>query len=686
MEEEGVQLSSPALDDLPIEEAAEEPVRKRVKRGILGAPVGDTPMLFSFTSKELWPEGKDDDSDDEDYRPEARKSVPSTKPRPKTSQPAKGKQQQQQCESASAIASTSSTSSTEVNGDSSTADHSLSTPSLEEDYPSVPSPASDFSSDPSESSQDSTKGKRKGKRARKSPNGKAKAKAKPKKARAKAAVKTPRAKKATSKSPQSSGQAKRASKTINLQKPSTSNGNNQNGHRTSYSATDFNCLLRQLKFDFEQIIPPEILVKIFSFVLEVEQLHAQTLIKLSQVCDNWRNLIISTPVLWRRLDLTGFSDVKFPLQSFQRLNDTNQLFTCVNELNLSGWSGANAEKIIEIVANSSNFDLEMLCVRNCRNISCKFLDTVIRRCPNIKDLDISAITTSSHQNCQNPFTTPVFRPLLEACGGKLESLKLSENMLPSFPTTMSIIMEFCHNLEVLDVSNVASLGARSTSISIDKLQRSCPNLRILRAANVNFTPTVCSAACPPVPGFPKLEELSIPFHENFIVPSLMQDGNTDWTLELLTKDAAKLTLLDIRGSRYISPRGLLKVPTWTLKHLSISNCTKLEEQHETLGNVFTKWSKTLVDVDLSWNKSDKCVEACITALSEVGREESKLKTIQLRGSAVSHEMLRELLRCCPQISSIDLQSCRSLPRGIKRAFFDEEFTKLRTDFLEGKYE
>lgn len=114
--------------------------------------------------------------------------------------------------------------------------------------------------------------------------------------------------------------------------------------------------------------------------------------RLSQVCDNWRNLIISTPVLWRRLDLTGFSDVKFPLQSFQRLNDTNQLFTCVNELNLSGWSGANAEKIIEIVANSSNFDLEMLCVRNCRNISCKFLDTVIRRCPNIKDLDISAIT------------------------------------------------------------------------------------------------------------------------------------------------------------------------------------------------------------------------------------------------------------------------------------------------------
>lgn len=64
------------------------------------------------------------------------------------------------------------------------------------------------------------------------------------------------------------------------------------------------------------------------------------------------------------------------------------------------------------------------------------------------------------------------------------------------------------------------------------------------------------------------------------------DANTDWTLELLTKGADKLTLLDIRGARYISPRGLLKVPTWQMKHLSISNCAKLED--DTLEMVFTK--------------------------------------------------------------------------------------------------
>lgn len=139
---------------------------------------------------------------------------------------------------------------------------------------------------------------------------------------------------------------------------------------------------------------------------------------------------------------------------------------------------------------------------------------------------------------------------------------------------------------MLDVSNVASLGSRSTAISVDKLQRACPNLRVLRAANVNFTPTVCSAASSPVLGFPHLEELSIPFHESFMMPASILDGNTDWTLELLTKGAENLTLLDIRGSRFISPRGLLKIPTWSLKHLSISNCAKLED--DTLEAAFSK--------------------------------------------------------------------------------------------------
>lgn len=49
--------------------------KPRRKKGILGVPVGNQPILFNFTSKELWPDEKsdvDDVASDEDYQPEPR--------------------------------------------------------------------------------------------------------------------------------------------------------------------------------------------------------------------------------------------------------------------------------------------------------------------------------------------------------------------------------------------------------------------------------------------------------------------------------------------------------------------------------------------------------------------------------------------------------------------------------------
>ena len=131
--------------------------------------------------------------------------------------------------------------------------------------------------------------------------------------------------------------------------------------------------------------------------------------RLSQVCENWRKLILCTPLLWQRLDLSGLDD-RFPFVNFQRLNEDNALFSCVKELDLNGWSGINAERIIEIVAESSNFELELLNVKNCRNISGKFLETVVQRCPNLKKFDFSAVTVWSSfyelTFCFTPFALP----------------------------------------------------------------------------------------------------------------------------------------------------------------------------------------------------------------------------------------------------------------------------------------
>ena len=74
------------------------------------------------------------------------------------------------------------------------------------------------------------------------------------------------------------------------------------------------------------------------------------------------------------------------------------------------------------------------------------------------------------------------------------------------------------------------------------------------------------------------------------------------------------------------------------------------------------------------------------SLCEVGEQESQLRTLQLRGSAVSYESIKCLFKSCPKLESIDLQSCRGLPRGIKRTYSGTELSALRAEVLEGKYD
>lgn len=40
--------------------------------------------------------------------------------------------------------------------------------------------------------------------------------------------------------------------------------------------------------------------------------------------------------------------------------------------------------------------------------------------------------------------------------------------------------------------------------------------------------------------------------------------------------------------------------------------------------------------------------------------------LNLCGSAVSADAVKEILKSCPALNSINLSSCRGLPRGIKR--------------------
>lgn len=113
------------------------------------------------------------------------------------------------------------------------------------------------------------------------------------------------------------------------------------------------------------------------------------------VCESWRKLIISTPLLWKKLDLSGFDDKRFPFATFLNTSLGANIFSCIRELNVSGWSSQQAERMIDAISERSNFDLEALNVKCCRNISSSFLQSTIEKCRNLSSLDLSAITVSN---------------------------------------------------------------------------------------------------------------------------------------------------------------------------------------------------------------------------------------------------------------------------------------------------
>lgn len=80
--------------------------------------------------------------------------------------------------------------------------------------------------------------------------------------------------------------------------------------------------------------------------------------------------------------------------TFETLCTCNQLFSSVRSIDLTGWSGLCAERVIALVVSNSNFELESICVKYGRNISSDLLKAIVSSCSKIKTLDLSAITVS----------------------------------------------------------------------------------------------------------------------------------------------------------------------------------------------------------------------------------------------------------------------------------------------------
>ncbi|RWS26863.1 F-box/LRR-repeat protein 6-like protein, partial [Leptotrombidium deliense] len=437
------------------------------------------------------------------------------------------------------------------------------------------------------------------------------------------------------------------------------------------------------------LLPTNVLTKIFQFVVSNESHNAiHNLLSLSQASETFRKLIISTGSLWKCVDL---SDFKYNASERDLIALCEAgILSGVEKLNISGWvTGNSIFKIIDCCAPSLN----EIILRECHAIGAECLQLLAEKCSALESIDLSR---TSYSNLPSPKPRALImeksnvvqvsslKPFLSTCGNRLKQLNLAENKLISFTSITSAIMTHCPNLRLLDLSNIET--SSSAVIDVPKLQQSCPLLRVLRLASITLKASSSSQY-----SFTKLEELSIPVKTATV-------GHSDSVIYALTRTAENLTLLDIRGSSEVSVSCLVKIPAWNLQHLSISNCQRLCTPDLELvfrkvfiyfGPLYSKlllaqWKNTLVDVDISWNNNDTSVNASLDALcSEDG---SVLKHMNLRGSSVSLPTLKKMFKCCTKLEFVDLQSCRGLPRGIKRVFAGEELQKLKADVVDGFYD
>ncbi|KAL3276889.1 hypothetical protein HHI36_012260 [Cryptolaemus montrouzieri] len=412
------------------------------------------------------------------------------------------------------------------------------------------------------------------------------------------------------------------------------------------------------------VIPESVLFRIFQYCCSQDG-ALPILIRLTKVCKLWQKVALD-PNLWIKVDLNF---VKERARTELRLHWLIQnKLTCCQDLNLGEWKIRNIHSALEALCEGC-LDLRGLNMSGWQGISADNLKFITTECKKLERLDLSYINSTSAINAQ------LFVSLGQAMNNRLTHLVLAHNQMASFTQIVASIATHCPNLQLLDISNIKTFAHNTALLHIEKLQIGCPKLKILRITNsqiwlapASITDQVQS------PGFPELEELSLAgVEEDKTTTSRSAD---DDAVNRILKCSTKLRLLDIRGCTRLTDSGLVRIPAWDLEHLFLSGCQITRSQNSGLELIVQKWAHSLLEVDLAWSTATESLDAAVSALAEKGTE-SKLSILNLCGSSVSLDPVKAVLANCTNLHSINLQSCRALPRGIKRLYTGSAVEELK---------
>ncbi|XP_022900486.1 F-box/LRR-repeat protein 6 [Onthophagus taurus] len=417
-------------------------------------------------------------------------------------------------------------------------------------------------------------------------------------------------------------------------------------------------------------IPEPILHKIF-YHASLQEGSLPLLVRLCRVCKLWRQVALSTS-LWQKVDLNWVSERYRTDQKLNWLID-NRLIHC-QDLNLGIWKVRNIQTALEYIVQNCT-ELRGLNLSGWKGLNADNLKYITTECENLERLDLSSVNSASAINAQ-PLVS-----LAQSMSSRLTHLVLAHNKIAGFAQIMSALAANCPNLQLLDISNIRTFAHNTALLHVEKLQSGCPKLRVLRMTNSQIWLAPASLSDQVAsPGFPMLEELSLAGieddHKMTTARSMDDDG-----IERILKNSTKLRLLDIRGCIKLTDSGLVKVPAWDLEHLFLSACYITRTHNSGMELIVQKWGHSLLEVDLAWSTATKSLDAAVQALADRGAE-SPLRSLNLCGSSVSLEPVKAVLTKCQKLQSINLQSCRALPRGIKRLYTGDAVKELRESLMD----
>jgi len=338
----------------------------------------------------------------------------------------------------------------------------------------------------------------------------------------------------------------------------------------------------------------------------------------------------------------------------------NKYSPSIRDLSVSRWVKLPTNIIEELLRSTP--ELRALNVSFCQKLDFRRLLCVIvpQYCPKLTSLDISYIDPTGHKRI-----TAVLRDFLSLeCGRRLESLFLNGNALTDLRRlcSNSAANGATENITVLHMSRVSVSSQSQSKILLVDFVKAFPNLRVLHLCDalVDFT-------CAKEEDLDTLQDVWPDLYECNISASpgwRRYDDGYDLFIRLLGR-CMNLRRLDMSGLRIRDRLGWLRQTPLT--YLNLSRVRDLAEDNVSI-DFFSTWSRSLETLSIAWmiGYVEPLCQLFITA-KDLGMS-PRVKYLDLTGTCVTPPQLKILLDICQALETVDLQSCRGMPLGMKKIY------------------